>query len=100
MLSLAQDMAITGHRHDIIVDYDVKADSDGKIVDASFNANINAGIATDVTIFWLYCLMMRVDGGYTLRKFNMDIRALKTNQPTTTAFRFDWHASCTYLSSS
>jgi len=53
-------MAITGHRHEILVDYKVDFDQEsGKIVNCNFAAYTNAGHGVDLSIPFLNLLMFR-----------------------------------------
>ena len=87
-LSRKEDMEISGQRSESVVDYKVKVDrSSGVITAADFLALCNAGISADLSIPWILMLMMRIDGGYTLRHFKGQGKALRTNSPSNTAFR-------------
>ena len=87
-LSRKEDMEISGQRSESMIDYKVKVDkSSGVITAADFVAFCNAGISADLSIPWILMLMMRIDGGYTLRHFNGQGKAVRTNSPSNTAFR-------------
>jgi len=87
ILSRGDDMKTTGHKHNLEVDYEVTGDESGQIVDVKLNAQTNGGASLDMTLFWNLCLLERLDGGYTFRKFDGHASSLRTNTVSNTAFR-------------
>lgn len=81
------DMEVTGHRHELKVDYDIDFDNSGKIQRAQFESAINGGVSLDLSLFWARLLTIRIDGGYTLFDFNMNSMICKSNTASNTAFR-------------
>lgn len=58
----SEDMGITGHRHEVLVDYDVSFDSNsGRIVHSKFQCFANAGHSTDLSVAWITILMLRLE---------------------------------------
>ncbi len=87
VLSRSDDVSTTGHRHNMEIEYQATADDSGKVVDVKIRAIANAGISMDLTIAWCFSFMMRVDGGYTFKKFDGACRNMRTNTMSNTAFR-------------
>ena len=87
VLSRRDDMASTGHRHNLEFDYQASADETGKIMSIKIVVNTNAGCSLDMTLFWSYCVLMRSDGGYTFKNFDGVCNNLRTNTVSNTAFR-------------
>ena len=60
VLSRREDMSMTGHRHEVIVDYDVEVDpNNGRILHSKFEAFSNAGHSVDLSIPWIMLLLLR-----------------------------------------
>jgi xanthine dehydrogenase molybdopterin-binding subunit B len=56
----AEDMGITGHRHEVLVDFDVSFDSkSGRIVHSKFKCFANGGHSVDLSVAWITILMLR-----------------------------------------
>ncbi len=87
VFSRSDDLATTGTRHNVDIDYEATADETGRIVAINYNCNINGGAITAVTVFWTHCLLMRLDGGYTLKNYKGIARPLRTNAVPSVAFR-------------
>ena len=87
IFSRQEDMAVTGHKHETKVDYNVDFDEDGRILRSDFKALVNAGASTDLSVIWTQLFLMRMAGGYTLKNFHGEGSACKTNTPSNTAFR-------------
>ncbi len=81
------DIVLTGHRHELKVDYDVDFDEVGWVLRADFNCFLNAGISQDLSHPWGCFLLNRLDGGYTLRNFSGEATGVFTNTPSNTAMR-------------
>lgn len=53
-------MGITGHRHEVLVDYDVSFDlKSGRITHSKFKCYANAGHSIDLSLSWVNILMLR-----------------------------------------
>jgi xanthine dehydrogenase molybdopterin-binding subunit B len=53
-------MSITGHRHEVLVRYNVTFDpEDGRILKSEFNAFSNAGYSVDLSLPWIMILLLR-----------------------------------------
>ena len=60
VLTRREDMAITGHRHEILADYKVDFDEkSGKILNSNFAVYTNAGHAVDLSIPFINLLIFR-----------------------------------------
>ncbi|TRY72731.1 hypothetical protein TCAL_00262 [Tigriopus californicus] len=81
------DMEVTGHRHELKVDYDMDVDESGKIQRVKFDSAINGGATLDLSSVWAQLLTLRIDGGYTLLDFDMNSMICKTNTSSNTAYR-------------
>ena len=87
VLNRAEDMAMTGHRHEVDFDYEVGFKSNGKIVDMKCELFANAGCSLDLSPPWIGLFLMRCDSGYTLEAFKGKAHACDTNLPSNTAMR-------------
>lgn len=87
VLTREEDMTITGRRHNIEVGYDATMDETGTLVSIAFNIDVNGGSYLDVSAIWASYLMLRLDGGYSLKNVKMNTKIWKTNTIPTTAFR-------------
>ena len=87
VLTREADNDTTGHRHETKAGYEVEHDSRGKIMEAKFQFDVNAGMSVSNSDAWVRTLAWRVDGGYTLSKFEVSGSAFKTNLVSNTAFR-------------
>ena len=67
--------------------YTLAYSATGRVLRADFDASVNAGCSTDLSVAWVDILLKRIDGGYTLTNFTGSAVALKTNLVSNTAFR-------------
>jgi xanthine dehydrogenase/oxidase len=81
------DIEITGHRHEIKSSYACGFTKEGKIEEANFETNYNAGFSMDLSALWGMILNMRIDGGYTLKNLRASAIPRRTNLVSNTAFR-------------
>lgn len=87
VLTREVDNDTTGHRHETKAGYEVEHDGKGKILSAKFEFDVNAGMSVCNSDAWVATLAKRVDGGYTLSKFEVSGSAFKTNLVSNTAYR-------------
>ena len=87
VLTREVDNNTTGHRHETKAEYEVVHDDKGKILSTKFMFDVNAGMSLSNSDVWVSTLAKRVDGGYTLSKFEASGSAFKTNLTSNTAFR-------------
>ena len=88
VLTRAEDMEISGQKHEAVLRYQVKVNSKtGKLASCNFKTYVNAGCSADLSPFWAHILMLRIGGGYTLKNFQGSTKVIKTNSPSNTSFR-------------
>ena len=82
------DMTVSGRRHNIIINYDATIDkSTGVITEFKNKVTVDAGCSADFSPFWTFCVLSRIDGGYTLKNYEGTAKVFKTNSSSGTAFR-------------
>jgi xanthine dehydrogenase large subunit len=81
------DMAITGKRHDFLVDYAAGFDADGTIRGIGAVYNARAGCSLDLTSGVVDRTMFHADNSYWLPELDIRSRRLKTHTVSNTAFR-------------
>ena len=81
------DMAMTGKRHDFLVDYAVGYDADGRISAVSLDLDARCGCSADLSIGVVDRAMFHADNSYFLPEFRIHSRRVKTNTVSNTAFR-------------
>ncbi len=88
ILSRKEDVALMGHRHEALANYEVEYDDyDGKLLKAKLRMFANGGYSNDLSMPWIIILVLRVDGGYTLRNVDIEGTACKTHTTSNTAMR-------------
>ena len=81
------DMAMTGKRHDFLVEYSVGYDGDGRIRGISLDLDARCGCSADVSIGVVDRAMFHADNTYFLPENRIYSRRVKTNTVSNTAFR-------------
>jgi xanthine dehydrogenase large subunit len=81
------DMAMTGKRHDFLVEYAVGYDGDGRIRGISLDLDARCGCSADVSIGVVDRAMFHADNTYFLPENRIYSRRVKTNTVSNTAFR-------------
>jgi len=81
------DMAMTGKRHDFLVDYAVGYDADGRISAVNLDLDARCGCSADLSIGVVDRAMFHADNSYFLPEFRIHSRRVKTNTVSNTAFR-------------
>ena len=87
ILSKDQDMEITGRRHPFKNFYKVGFDNTGKILALWADLYANAGSYADLTSSILERAMFHLDGAYYLENVTIHGTAVRTHNPSNTAFR-------------
>ena len=81
------DMAMTGKRHDFLIEYSVGYDGDGRIRGISLDLDARCGCSADVSIGVVDRAMFHADNTYFLPENRIYSRRVKTNTVSNTAFR-------------
>ena len=81
------DMAMTGKRHDFLVEYAVGYDRDGRIRAVDIDLDARCGCSADVSIGVVDRAMFHTDNAYFLGESRIYSRRIKTNTVSNTAFR-------------
>ena len=81
------DMAITGKRHDFVVDYDVGFDAEGRIAGIALELASRCGATFDLSSAINDRAMFHADNCYFLPAVEIVSHRLKTNTVSNTAFR-------------
>ena len=81
------DMAMTGKRHDFLVQYAVGYDRDGRIRAVDIDLDARCGCSADVSIGVVDRAMFHTDNAYFLGESRINSRRIKTNTTSNTAFR-------------
>lgn len=87
ILSRAEDMAITGKRHQYESDYRIAFDQTGRITAAEIAFYSNGGAYADLSTAVLERTMLHADNAYHIPKFRVTGQVCRTNLPPNTAFR-------------
>lgn len=83
-----EDMAITGHKHELQAEYEADYDDAcGRLLRVQMRLFANGGNSTDLSMVWSLILLARADGGYTFHNFDGEATACSTNTVSNTAFR-------------
>ena len=83
----AEDMRITGKRHETKCEYRIGVDNAGKIIAADFTVRSNGGAFADLSTAVLERTMFHLDNAYYLPHVRISARVCRTNLPPNTAFR-------------
>jgi xanthine dehydrogenase large subunit len=81
------DMAMTGKRHDFLIDYAVGFDGDGRIRGVDIDLDARCGCSADVSLGVVDRAMFHADNTYFLGDSRINSRRVKTNTVSNTAFR-------------
>jgi len=87
VLSRAEDIAITGKRHQYQSDYRVAFDATGRITAAHFDFFSNGGAFADLSTAVLERTMLHADNAYHIPQLRVTGQVCRTNLPPNTAFR-------------
>lgn len=83
----AQDMRVTGKRHETLFKYRIGVDDSGRIQAADFIVRSNGGAFADLSTAVLERSMLHLDNAYYLPHVRIAARVCQTNLPPNTAFR-------------
>ena len=83
----AQDMRVTGKRHETLFKYRIGVDDSGCIIAADFIVRSNGGAFMDLSTAVLERTMLHLDNAYYLPHVRITARVCRTNLPPNTAFR-------------
>ena len=81
------DMAMTGKRHDFLVEYAVGYDANGRIRAVDLDLAARCGCSADLSLGVVDRAMFHADNAYFLPQFKINSRRVKTNTVSNTAFR-------------
>ncbi len=81
------DMIMTGKRHDVVIDFDVGFDDDGRILGIDFEFAARCGMSADLSGPVNDRLMFHCDNAYFLENVRILSHRCKTNTVSSTAFR-------------
>ena len=81
------DMIMTGKRHDVVIDFDVGFDDDGRILGIDFEFAARCGMSADLSGPVNDRLMFHCDNAYFLENVRILSHRCKTNTVSSTAMR-------------
>jgi xanthine dehydrogenase large subunit len=81
------DMAMTGKRHDFLVEYAVGYEANGRIRAVDLDLAARCGCSADLSLGVVDRAMFHADNAYFLPQFKINSRRVKTNTVSNTAFR-------------
>ncbi len=81
------DMIMTGKRHDVVIDFDVGFDDDGRILGIEFEFAARCGMSADLSGPVNDRMMFHCDNAYFLENVRIVSHRCKTNTVSNTAFR-------------
>lgn len=87
VLDRADDMRITGKRHQYQTDYRVAFDDEGGLIAAEFDFYSNGGAFADLSTSVMERTMLHADNAYFVPKMRVTGQVCRTNLPPNTAFR-------------
>ncbi|WP_425399304.1 xanthine dehydrogenase molybdopterin binding subunit [Aeoliella sp.] len=87
VLTRAQDMAITGKRHQYQCDYRIAFDNTGRLLAAEMAFYSNGGAFADLSTAVLERTMLHADNAYSIPMMRVTGQVCRTNLPPNTAFR-------------
>ncbi len=87
VLSRAEDMAITGKRHEYESDYRIAFEKSGRITAADIAFFSNGGAFADLSTAVLERTMLHADNAYHIPRMRITGQVCRTNLPPNTAFR-------------